>query len=105
LIAWRGRWLRVFVKAADPKAKIAIVGNRADLVKEGEEVEQKAREFAKEKGYAHYRVSAKTGEGIDTLFQEFTASIFRSGLVEKPTEGKKPQTVIRRKGKKDCSVG
>jgi 50S ribosomal subunit-associated GTPase HflX len=57
---------------------IAIVGNKADQVKEGEELEQKAQMFAKEKDYAHYRVSAKTWEGIDTLFQEFTALVVRT---------------------------
>jgi putative ribosome biogenesis GTPase RsgA len=85
----------VFVEATSPEAKVAIVGNKADLVKEGGEVEERARMFAKENGYAHYTVSAKTGEGIDTLFKEFTASIVRSGLVGNPTKGK---------DNKNCSV-
>jgi small GTP-binding protein len=99
---YRG-WIDWFLYAVGPEAKVAIVGNKADLVKEGGEVEGRARMFAKENGYAHYTVSGKTGEGIDTLFKEFTESIVRSGLLGEPTEGKKPQSVIERRDK-NCSV-
>jgi small GTP-binding protein len=71
-----------FLERAHEKAKVAIVGNKADLVEMDGEVEQKAREFARAKGHLHYTVSAKTGEGIGKVFEELVGQIVRSGLVD-----------------------
>jgi 50S ribosomal subunit-associated GTPase HflX len=58
-------------------AKVMIVGNKTDLVDPGGEVELMARAFARERGYSHHTVSAKTGEGIDAVFEDLLGSIIR----------------------------
>jgi small GTP-binding protein len=77
-------FLPKFLEYADKRAKIVIVGNKADLVESGGDVERDAVEFAKENGYPHYRVSAKTGEGIETVFEELIGQIVRNGLTTAP---------------------
>jgi hypothetical protein len=37
--------------------------------------------FARENGYSHYTVSAKTGDGIETPFEDLVWLIFKSDLV------------------------
>jgi 50S ribosomal subunit-associated GTPase HflX len=74
-------WIPSFCDLIWRKAKIVMVGNKADLVEAGGEVELRAQEYARNEGYSHYIVSAKTGEGIKAAFEEFLALIVRSGLV------------------------
>jgi small GTP-binding protein len=70
-------WIPLFLEAADPPAKVVILGNKADLVDPGGEVELMAREFARGRGYSHFTVSAKTGEGIEACFEDLLGSIVR----------------------------
>jgi small GTP-binding protein len=56
-----GGWIRVFVETAGPAAKVAIVGNKADLVQEGGGVEERAMRITQCQG--------RQGKGL-TLFSK-----------------------------------
>jgi GTPase SAR1 family protein len=81
-------WIPLFLELADPSAKVVIVGNKVDLVIPGGQIELMAREFARENGYLHHTVSAKTGEWIDLVFEDLIRRIVRklSGPTAAPAD-------------------
>ena len=50
-------------------AIFVLVGNKIDLVDKREVTTKEAEDFATQKGFLFYEVSAKSGEGIEQLFQ------------------------------------
>jgi len=54
---------------------IYLVANKIDLIDKEEVSEEEAIEYAKEKGIKYYRVSAKTGEGVNELFEDIVNSL------------------------------
>lgn len=48
---------------------IALVGNKVDRVRDREVAEADVAEVAKAEGLLHFVVSAKTGEGVDAVFE------------------------------------
>ena len=57
------------------KSLFYLVANKIDLIGEEEVSEKEAIEYAKEKGIKYFRVSAKTGEGVNELFADISYSL------------------------------
>jgi Ras-related protein Rab-6A len=54
---------------------IYLVANKIDLIGEEEVSEKEAIDYAKEKGIKYFRVSAKTGEGVNKLLVDISNSL------------------------------
>ena len=54
---------------------IYLVANKIDLIDEVEVSEKEAIDYAKEKGIKYFRVSAKTGEGVNELLEDIANSL------------------------------
>ena len=54
---------------------IYLVANKIDLIGEEEVSEKEAIDYAKEKGIKYFRVSAKTGEGVNELLEDIANSL------------------------------
>ena len=106
-------WLKIFTDSEiDIKDKIfAIVGNKTDLDDRREVNSNEGENYAKENGFIFKEVSARTGEGINELFDV----ILKEMLKKKPKSllppQPKPQIIKKQKidgkiepegGKKDC---
>ena len=104
-------WLKIFTDSEiDIKDKIfAIVGNKTDLDDRREVNSNEGENYAKENGFIFKEVSARTGEGINELFDV----ILKEMLKKKPKLLPHPQLqVIKiqkidkkiepKGGKKDC---
>ena len=57
---------------------VIVIGNKIDLSKRVVNKET-AETFAKEKNYAYYETSAKTGEGVDKAIRELAQKVLNSG--------------------------
>ena len=104
-------WLKIFTdNEIDIKDKIfAVVGNKTDLEDNREVSAEEWKKFAEEKNFIFAEVSAKTGDGIEKLFDV----ILKKMLKKKPKLLPHPQLqVIKiqkidkkiepKGGKKDC---
>ncbi|CAD8113594.1 unnamed protein product [Paramecium sonneborni] len=64
-------WLKDIYNNADDRIVIIIVGNKLDLIHEGQEVrcisQEKVQQFCKAKNLFYCEISTKTGEGINQL--------------------------------------
>lgn len=65
---------------------ISIAGNKSDMeslrkVKKGE-----AEKFAAEHGFKHYTVSAKSGQGIGSVFTDICEEIYRQRFAEQDSK-------------------
>ena len=54
---------------------IYLVANKIDLIGKEEVSEKEAIDYAKEKGIKYFRVSAKTGEGVNELLEDIANSL------------------------------
>jgi Ras-related protein Rab-21 len=84
-------WIRGFFEVAGTRAKVAIVGNKSDLGAISEVTKSEAEEFAERNGFTHFQSSAKTGEGVEIIFESLARTIFPE--CENPFA--KPQIVSR----------
>ena len=67
--------LRMFLSKDTP---LAIAGNKVDMDFNKQVPESKALQYAKEGAKAkHFYTSAKTGKGIEEMFQELTKAVLR----------------------------
>lgn len=85
-------------------AKIFLVGNKADLAAERVVSETEAEVLATEIGAESYvEVSAKTGEGVFTLFETITKTVLAEYLTtELPVVNLEPEVGKGKKSKKKC---
>ena len=77
-------WAKELTQKLKPDSYvIAIVGNKADLPDEERQVPTtRAYQYAKEKGYMFIETSAKTGAGVDEIFEQIAERIYKIGSVE-----------------------
>lgn len=76
--------------------KMVVVANKIDLVRDRVIPSSRGVKYAESIGCSHFEVSAKTGEGIDMLFQYLT---------EELVKGAKPATAATRtRGKRGLTV-
>ena len=110
-------WYPDLQKNGEKYQVIGVVGNKCDLFEEEEVPENEAREFTEEIGGVFSLVSAKTGDGINLLFQtlvekylgpEFTEKLNEIKNEKTPTmkldigEHKKKDEVVAKKKSKFC---
>ena len=62
-------WYKELMNTGEKHAVLAVVGNKTDLFENEEVNEEEARNWAKEIGAIFALVSAKTGVGINALFE------------------------------------
>ncbi|KZO94111.1 GTP-binding protein RAB5 [Calocera viscosa TUFC12733] len=61
-------WIRELQRQADPSIVIALCGNKADLAARRQVSQEEAQKFAEEEGLMWCETSAKTGEGVNDIF-------------------------------------
>ena len=87
--------LNEWVKAAEPDVDnmpiLFVVGNKNDLVEERKVESEQAELFAKKIGAFYYEVSAKTGSGIEELFNRVAEESYNK-LIH---ENNEPPPVIK----------
>lgn len=67
-------WIKAFRSVAGDNTVLIIVGNKCDLPDRVVQI-QEAKEWAAANGCKYVETSAKTGQGINILFDELVASI------------------------------
>ncbi|EJU02820.1 GTP-binding protein RAB5 [Dacryopinax primogenitus] len=61
-------WIRELQRQADPSIVIALCGNKSDLAARRQVSQEEAQKFAEEEGLMWCETSAKTGEGVNEIF-------------------------------------
>lgn len=82
-----------------------IIGNKTDLVSDDviEEYRMKLNEFSANYGYTYYFTSAKTGENITNMFEEFAQKIYTAQKVSKEQkEIQKKIELSKKNNKRGC---
>ncbi|THH09327.1 hypothetical protein EW145_g2084 [Phellinidium pouzarii] len=77
-------WIRELQRQADPSIVIALCGNKLDLAARRQVTQEEAQKYAEEEGLMWGETSAKSGEGV--------ASIFTSLAKKLPQTAPPPQT-------------
>ena len=59
-----------YIECAVCDSMVFVVCNKCDLITEDRSIVEKGREFAKKLNYPFYETSAKTGQGINEMFED-----------------------------------
>lgn len=73
-----GEWIENFHQIAGNDTLVYVVGNKIDLVQEYEVKSSEADEWAKSHNLKFYLTSAKTGDGIQTLFSDLAEDLYKN---------------------------
>lgn len=86
-------WIEQFQNEAGVSAEVFIVGNKADLVEDRQVRAEDCEAWARARNHAFFECSAKTGDGVRTIFEEMAKAIVRAKQVEfeSPKLFQKPQ--------------
>jgi len=68
-------WIRELQRQADPSIIIAICGNKSDLAPRRQVTEEEAKKYAEEEGLMWSETSAKTGEGVQEVFNNIAKKL------------------------------
>lgn len=71
-------WIRELQRQADPSIVIALCGNKLDLAERRQVTQEEAQKYAEEEGLMWGETSAKSGEGVATIFNLLGACAFVS---------------------------
>lgn len=98
-------WYKEIMENGEKEKILAIVGNKADLFVDEEVKEKEARDYAKEINAEFFLTSAKSGDGIDNMFEKLVNLFIEKKMPElleqiKKEEKEKKQK-IKIKNKKD----
>ncbi|KAJ6244773.1 ras-related protein rab-5c [Anaeramoeba flamelloides] len=77
------KWINELKKLGDPDVRIALVGNKIDLVKERVIKKEVGKQYAEKNGLMFFETSAKTSENVDQLFLEMTVQLENSKKLTK----------------------
>lgn len=66
-------WIRELQRQADPSIVIALCGNKLDLSARRQVTEEEASKYAEEEGLLWSETSAKTGDGVNAIFNAIGA--------------------------------
>ena len=91
-------WLEIFRSSVKTKCVISVAANKDDLPDKNVNNE-KVKEWASEQGFGFFITSAKTGKGVEEMFQSIV-----NNLLEKDTakNDQRPQLRSTKKEKKCC---
>lgn len=74
--------MRELQRQADPSIVIALCGNKSDLSPRRQVSEEEGQKYAEEEGLMWGETSAKTGEGVNDIFQRVGRSrVVDSGAI------------------------
>ncbi len=76
-------WYKELMNTGEKRAVLAVVGNKTDLFENEEVNEEEARNWAKEIGAIFALVSAKTGVGINALFENLLKKYLSTDFIVK----------------------
>lgn len=68
-------WVRELQKMLGNEIKLAIAGNKSDLIKDRTVPMETAQEYATQVGAKYFETSAKLNEGVDELFLGLTSEM------------------------------
>lgn len=68
-------WIRELQRQADPSIVIALCGNKLDLSARRQVTEEEASKYADEQGLLWSETSAKSGEGVNAIFNAIGAFV------------------------------
>lgn len=95
-------WIKELRQVVGPNIKIAIAGNKSDLVKQRQVPEEQALEFAKKVGATHFYTSAKANKNVEEAFMDLTKNIvtarLEKGIEKKPFVLDEPKPHINQSG-------
>jgi small GTP-binding protein len=72
-----GEWIEEFTETAGRQTAIAVAANKIDLADRIDVTWPETMEWARARGYLVGQTSAKTGQGVDVLFNELVQEIIR----------------------------
>ena len=82
-------WYKELMEYGEEAKIIAVVGNKNDLYLDEKVKEEDAKKFAQEKNALFKITSAKSGEGVEELFDELVNKFFEQKIPEVLEESKK----------------
>ena len=91
-------WLEIFRTAVKTKCVITVAANKDDLPDKKVE-NDKMKEWASEQGFSFYITSAKTGKGIEEMFQNIVSNLLTKDSARNDT---RPQLRPTKKDKGCC---
>ncbi|EAY02772.1 small GTP-binding protein, putative [Trichomonas vaginalis G3] len=97
-----GSWIELFKSLGDDRRLVFIVANKLDLLNENSVDLEKAKEWAQERNYMFFQVSAKTGQGLDEMIQAVIHSLFEAFPGHNDISGIQVEYDAEKK-KKNCS--
>jgi GTPase SAR1 family protein len=68
-------WIRELQRQADPSIVIALCGNKLDLESRRQVTQEEAQRYAAEEGLMWGETSAKTGDGVNEIFNNIGESV------------------------------
>ncbi|EKD00710.1 GTPase [Trichosporon asahii var. asahii CBS 8904] len=68
-------WVRELQRQADPNIVIMLVGNKLDLASQRKTPRELGQQFAQEEGLLFCEASAKSGEGVESMFMEIAKAL------------------------------
>mmetsp|Transcript_27822 Transcript_27822/g.27518 ORF Transcript_27822/g.27518 Transcript_27822/m.27518 type:complete len:207 (-) Transcript_27822:54-674(-) len=71
-------WVKELSMQADKDICIVIAGNKCDKEKERQISKAEAMEYARRVGVLHFDTSAKTGLGVEEIFQELAKLVYQA---------------------------
>ncbi|CAG9320009.1 unnamed protein product [Blepharisma stoltei] len=106
-------WVKELSMQADKDICIVIAGNKCDKEKERQISKAEAMEYARRVGVLHFDTSAKTGLGVEEIFQELAKLVYQAQSQKTQNSGvgghksrKGKKIVIQKENqtekKKDC---
>ncbi|CAG9311354.1 unnamed protein product [Blepharisma stoltei] len=91
-------WVRELGMQADKDICIVIAGNKCDRESERQISRAEALEYAKKVGVTHFDTSAKTGKGVEEIFQELGRLVYETQ--QKSAESNQNKRYTSRSNKK-----
>jgi Ras-related protein Rab-21 len=71
------KWTGELKQYADKNIVISVAGNKSDMESMRKVKKSEAERYATDNGLKHYCVSAKTGQNIDSVFNDMCEEIYR----------------------------
>ena len=91
-------WLEIFRSSVKTKCVIAVAANKDDL-SEKKVDNEKVKEWATEQGFCFFITSAKTGKGVEEMFQNIVRQLLEKDLAK---NDQRPQLRSTKKEKGCC---
>lgn len=97
-------WMRSLREYADPNIALVLIGSKCDLEDSREVLTEHAMAKASELGARYFETSAKTGQGINDVFDEIPDTVINQKQLVTQATGQSDTVKLSKnsKGKKKC---